>query len=101
MVCVVCVCVVCLCGVCVWCVCVFEMCMCVWCVCVRVVCLCNVCGVCAGGRSHDYALSSAHVTRVAPIIGSAIGIGRYWDISAVSVIGISIVLLTDYASMTS
>ena len=80
--------------------------MCVVCVCVcvcgvRVVCLCNVCGVCAGGRSHDYALSSAHVTRVAPIIGSAISIGQYWDISAVSVIGILIVLLTDYASMAS
>ena len=41
------------------------------------------------------------LTRVAPIIGSVIGIGRYWDISTVSVIGISIVLLTDYASMTS
>ena len=34
-------------------------------------------------------------------MGSVMGIGQYWDISTVSVIGISIVLLTDYALMTS
>ena len=41
---------------------------------------------------------TAEGSRVAPIIGSVIGIGRYRDILTVSVIGISIVLLTDYAS---
>ena len=51
-------------------------------------------------------LSASHVwievlSRVASIIGSVIGIGRYWDISTLSVIGILIILLTDYASMMS
>ena len=41
----------------------------------------------------------AHAS-VAPMIGSVIGIGRYPDISTVSVIGILIVLFTDYVSMT-
>ena len=35
--------------------------------------------------------------RVALIIESVIGTGQYWDILNISVLGISIVLLTDYA----
>ena len=45
--------------------------------------------------------SDCNAFRVAPIIGSVIGIDYYWDISTLSVIGILIFLLTNYASMTS
>ena len=43
------------------------------------------CTICAD--AYTLQLQKALKIRVAPIIGSVIGIGRYWDISTVSVIG--------------